>query len=149
MKAADIIRNKGDEVIGVRDTDTVRAAAQVMDNAKIGAVVVRGDDGQVCGVLSERDVTAQLARLGDGVLTEPVSDCMTRRVITALPEDSLDHLMELMTDRRIRHIPIVADDTLLGIVSIGDVVKYKIAEAEAEARAMHSYIAAGEGAINP
>lgn len=149
MKAADILRNKGDEVIGVRDTDTVRDAAKVMHVRRIGAVVVRCEDGQVCGVLSERDVTAQLALLGEGVLTEAVNDCMTRQIITALPDDTLDHLMELMTDRRIRHLPIVEDDTLLGIVSIGDVVKYKIAEAEAEARAMHSYIAAGEGAINP
>lgn len=143
MKAADILRNKGDEVIGVCDTDTVCDAAKIMDKRRIGAVVVRDSDEQVCGVLSERDVTRQLARLGEGVLTEPVTDCMTRQIFTASPDDSLDHLMEMMTDRRVRHLPVVADDTLLGIVSIGDVVKYKIAEAEAEAQAMHSYISAG------
>ncbi len=143
MNAAGILQDKGGDAFGVQANASLQEAAQMLDEKKIGAVLVRGDDGQVCGVLSERDVARQVARQGAAALDRPVTDCMSRKVITAHPNDSLDDLMNTMTDRRIRHLPVVENDSLRGMISIGDVVKYKINEAEAEAEAMHNYIAAG------
>jgi len=143
MNAASIIQGKGDNVFGVPSTANLQEAAQMLDEKRIGAVVVRDADGQVCGVLSERDIARQVARKGAAALTGPVTDCMSSKVITAHPHATLDDLLGIMTDRRIRHLPIVEDDTLKGMISIGDVVKHKINEAEAEATAMHNYIAAG------
>jgi CBS domain-containing protein len=143
MNAAGILSDKGGDAFGVQSTASLQEAAQMLDEKKIGAVLVRDDDGQVCGVLSERDVARQVARKGADALDRPVTDCMSRKVITAHPNDTLDVLMTTMTDRRIRHLPVVENDKLCGMISIGDVVKYKIAEAEAEATAMHNYIAAG------
>jgi len=143
MNAAGIIGDKGNDVFGVQIDATLQEAAQVLDDKKIGAVLVRGDDGQVCGVLSERDVARQVARKGAAALERPVTDCMSRKVITAHPNDTLDELLNTMTDRRIRHLPVVENDTLKGMLSIGDVVKHKIQQAESETEAMHNYIAAG------
>ena len=143
MNAASIIQGKGDDVFGVTSTASLQEAAQMLDEKRIGAVVVRDADGQVCGVLSERDIIRQVARKGAAALTGQVSDCMSRKVITAAPNATLDELLNIMTDRRIRHLPVVENDILKGMISIGDVVKHKINEAEAEAKAMHNYIAAG------
>lgn len=143
MNASSILHGKSPDVFDVTTKATLIEAAQIMDEKRIGAVLVRGEDGQVCGVLSERDISRQIARKGAAALNRPVTDCMSRKVITAHPNDSLDDLMNTMTDRRIRHLPVVEDDTLRGMISIGDVVKHKLAEAEAETQAMHDYIAAG------
>ncbi len=143
MNAASILHGKGGDVYGVNASDSIQEAAQMLDEKRIGAVLVRDRDGQICGVLSERDIARQVARKGAAALTSAVHDCMSRTVITAHPNDTLDDLLNIMTDRRIRHLPIVEDNTLRGMISIGDVVKHKINEAEAEAKAMHNYIAAG------
>ena len=104
-------------------------------------VVTEGD--RVVGILSERDVVRAVTENGGAALSRPISDIMSRDVIFAEPKESLDLLLERMTDRRIRHLPVCVDGRLVGIVSIGDLVKAKIAETEAEAQTLKAYIAAG------
>ncbi|MEO1100549.1 MAG: CBS domain-containing protein [Pseudomonadota bacterium] len=143
MTIDQILKEKGAGVTTVTDTQTLHSVAKVLDEARIGAVVAIGTDGKVTGVLSERDIVRQLARHGAGAMTMTVAAAMTRDVITATPQETVDHCMELMTDRRIRHLPILKDGGLAGLISIGDLVKWKIAATEAEAEAMKSYIATG------
>ncbi|MEL6568231.1 MAG: CBS domain-containing protein [Pseudomonadota bacterium] len=136
-----ILREKGRNVTTVPDTASLHAVARILDEARIGAVVAVSDSGQVAGVLSERDVVRQVARNGSAGLEMSVADVMTRDVITATPQDTLDSCLSTMTDRRIRHLPILNGGALDGLVSIGDLVKWKIAETEAEAESLKSYLA--------
>lgn len=135
-----IIKNKGDAVTTVAASETLQAAAGLLDRERIGAVVALSDGGAIVGVLSERDIVRQVARHGTAALTMTVADAMTREVITADPHDTLEASLEQMTDRRIRHLPLVRDGKLAGIVSIGDLVKWKIAQSEAEAESLKSYV---------
>lgn len=105
-------------------------------------VVIEGDD-VVVGILSERDIVRVVAEQGAAGLSQPISACMTREVLFAKPTETVESLMARMTDRRVRHLPVVRDGRLVGIVSIGDLVKNKIAETEAEAEHLKAYIAAG------
>lgn len=143
MTIDQILKEKGSGVTTVSDSQTLHAVARVLDEARIGAVVAMCANGNVAGVLSERDIVRQVARNGAGALTMSVSDAMTRDVITASPQESINACLERMTDRRIRHLPIIKDGVLAGLVSIGDLVKWKIAATEAEAEAMKNYIATG------
>lgn len=143
MTANSILHGKSSEVFDVKSTATMIEAAQLMDDKRIGAVLVRDSKGDICGVLSERDVSRHVARKGAAALEQKVAECMSCKVITADITDTLDHLMSTMTEKRIRHLPIMDGRDLVGMVSIGDVVKHKITEAEAETQAMHDYIAAG------
>lgn len=143
MLIAHILKEKGGDVHSVGEHATLCEAARELTARRVGAMVVLSDDGKIVGVLSERDIVRELARRGPGVLNEPVSGCMSRGVITAHPLETLDEALGRMSDRRIRHLPVVERDRLLGIVSIGDLVARKIAEAEQEAAAMRAYIAAG------
>jgi len=136
-----ILNSKGRTVTTVADGACLRDAARLLDDARIGAVVALADDGDVTGVLSERDVVRQVARQGQAALDMAVSGAMTRQVITATPCDTLDDCLATMTDRRIRHLPVLNNGTLAGIISIGDLVKWKIAETEAEAESLKSYLA--------
>ncbi|HEY2359305.1 MAG TPA: CBS domain-containing protein, partial [Phenylobacterium sp.] len=122
--------------------ETVAKAAALLDERRVGAMVVIQDGGAVAGILSERDVVRVVAQKGAAGLDEPVSSCMTREVIFADPNETVDSLMARMTDRRVRHLPVLDDGRLVGIVSIGDLVKRKIAETEAEAQELKAYIAA-------
>jgi CBS domain-containing protein len=143
MNVEAILQSKGHDVVTISPNDTIQDAAKTLDERRIGAAVVTQDDGTVCGVLSERDVARQVAREGANALQNPVSGCMSRNVITAKLEDTLDTLLACMTDRRIRHLPVMDRGKLVGVISIGDVVKRKIMETEAEAEAMKAYIGAG------
>lgn len=143
MNADAILQNKGREVVTIAAGDSIHQAAKVLDDRRIGAAVVTEASGKLCGVLSERDIARQVARKGPAALKMQVGDCMTRNVITAKPDDTVDALLGCMTDRRIRHLPVMDDNQLVGVISIGDVVKRKIAETEAEAEAMKAYISAG------
>ncbi|MEO0467741.1 MAG: CBS domain-containing protein [Pseudomonadota bacterium] len=136
-----ILKTKGGEVTTVRDTASLQATAKILDEARIGAIVALDGDGKVCGVLSERDIVRQMARNGAAALGMTVGESMTRNVITAKPGDTLEVCLSIMTDRRIRHLPIIRDGALAGIISIGDLVKWKIAETEAEAESLKSYLA--------
>ena len=141
MQIDAILSSKGNAVYTVPTNARVADAVAMLNKHNIGAVVVIDSDGEVAGILSERDVVRLLGRDADGALKRPVSECMTANVITCSPETTVAVLMEQMTRFRIRHIPIVANGRLAGIVSIGDVVKRKIEEAEQEASALREYIA--------
>lgn len=143
MNVAGILKEKGSDVLTVAADVTVADAARSLTDRKIGAVIVAGAGGGVGGILSERDIVRGVADKGAAILTQPVSTLMTAEVVTCQPDDTVDQLMDLMTGRRIRHLPVVEDGTLRGIISIGDVVKTRIAETEAEAEALKEYIATG------
>lgn len=141
MKVEHILQSKGADVFAVTDVMTVKEAVDVLGEKNIGAVIVKDAGGAVSGIFSERDVVRRLKSDGPGVLARPVSDCMTRKPITCSIETDLDELMSLMTTKRIRHVPVVNGEELVGLVSIGDVVKRKIENAEREAEALKEYIA--------
>ncbi|WP_342641273.1 CBS domain-containing protein [Rhodoligotrophos ferricapiens] len=141
MTVATILKQKGHEVITAAVTDTVHAAAKRLAAHRIGALIVVDDGGRIAGIVSERDIVRALADHGDAVLSASLSAIMVRDVITCTPEDTVAQLMEAMTEHRVRHLPVVTENGLSGIVSIGDVVKMRIAEAELEAAEMKRYIA--------
>ncbi len=140
MRITDVLRRKGDLVVTIQPKDTVRALLDALAEHKVGALVVAGAEGGVEGIVSERDVVRHLQARGAGVLEEQVSTIMTSPVHTAAPETTLDELMVLMTERRIRHVPVVVDERLTGIVSIGDVVKHRIEELQSERDQLTAYI---------
>lgn len=135
-----ILKSKGDRVVSVGPDETVETAARVLGKEKIGAVLVCDADGTMCGVLSERDIVRGLGQQGGAVLSQAVSTLMTANVVRCAPGDTINSAMARMTDRRIRHLPVFDGDKLLGVISIGDVVKYRIQEIEAEATALREYI---------
>ena len=135
-----ILKGKGNRVLTVKAGDSVEAAAKLMGGERIGAVLVHDDAGKVCGILSERDIVRGLGEQGGALLSQPVSSLMTREVVSCAPGDSILGAMARMTEHRFRHLPVFEGDELKGIVSIGDVVKYRIQEVEAEAAALRDYI---------
>jgi CBS domain-containing protein len=143
MNVAAILQDKGDAVHTIAPGERLAEAAKTLDRKAIGALVVVDERRRVLGVLSERDVTREVARRGAAALDAAVSSAMTEDVVTASPADTLHELMSRMTDRRIRHLPVISGGQLVGIVSIGDVVKWRIRDAELEAQAMREYITAG------
>jgi CBS domain-containing protein len=140
MRITDVLRRKGDLVVTIHPQDTVRALLDALAQYKVGALVVTGDSGGVDGIVSERDVVRHLQARGASVLDEPVSTIMTSPVHTAPFETTLEELMVLMTEERIRHVPVVVDGKLRGIVSIGDVVKHRIDELQIERDQLTAYI---------
>jgi CBS domain-containing protein len=143
MLVSQILKQKGSAVYTCSPLETVAAAASVLHSRRVGALVVMDEGDHVVGMLSERDIVRVIARQWHMGLQGPVSSCMTRGVIYADPTETVGDLMERMTDRRIRHLPVCKDDRLVGIVSIGDLVKSKIAEAEHEAEELKAYISQG------
>ena len=143
MHVAMILTNKGRDVVTARSGETVGAVAERLIKNRIGAVVVCDAPGRIAGIVSERDVMWAFSADPAGAAAKPVADIMTKRVVTCTEHDTLDELMGLMTTHRFRHLPVVADGKLVGIISIGDVVKHHIAEIEMEASAMREYIASG------
>jgi CBS domain-containing protein len=141
MQVEAILRAKGSLVHTVPHTARLADAVAVLNEHNIGAVVVTEPNGHVAGILSERDVVRALASGINRVLDEPVRTRMTAMVVTGTRETSLDELMTVMTNRRVRHVPILEGGDLIGIVSIGDVVKRKIEETQLEADALREYIA--------
>ncbi|MFP6696462.1 MAG: CBS domain-containing protein [Alphaproteobacteria bacterium] len=138
-----ILALKGNDVISVTTNETIGVAANILSKNRIGAILVRDDDGFVRGVLSERDIVRGLADLGSRCLETGVVELMTRDVVFCGPEDDIDTIMAIMTDRRIRHLPVMRENQLLGLISIGDVVKFRTEEIKSEADAMRQYIATG------
>jgi CBS domain-containing protein len=141
MNVETILRTKGRDVATIGPEATIGEAVQRLGARGIGALVVSQDGTQVDGILSERDVVRGLADRGAALLSERVGDLMTRRVHSCAPEDAVEDLMGMMTQKRIRHLPVVKDDALCGIVSIGDVVKYRLDEIEFEASSLRNMIA--------
>jgi CBS domain-containing protein len=143
MNVRTILKSKGGDVVSVQADETVSAAARLLTNRRIGALVVGDAGGDIVGMFSERDIVAGIAKHGAAVLDRPVSALMTRDVVFCRPADTIGEVMGKMTDRRIRHLPVVDGDRLLGVISIGDVVKQRIAESENEAEALREYISTG------
>jgi CBS domain-containing protein len=143
MNVAAILRQKGRAVTTAPPTVTLLEVAERLAHKRIGAIVVVDARGAIVGIVSERDIVKALAEAGPGCLTHAVSERMTRQVVTCQETDTVDELMAMMTVRRFRHLPVVTDGGLCGIVSIGDVVKHHVAEIEMEATAMRDYIAHG------
>ncbi len=142
MLIAHVLRDKGAAVHTLTADATLEAAAKELDSRRVGALVVLDEIGAILGVLSERDVIREVARRGPAALQDRVSAVMTREVHTAAMDETVDVGLGRMTDRRVRHLPVVAAGRLIGIVSIGDLVKHRIMAVEAEAAAMQAYIAA-------
>ncbi|MQA78564.1 MAG: CBS domain-containing protein [Streptosporangiales bacterium] len=140
MRISDILRTKGDVVVTIAPDETVRVLVTRLAEHNVGALVVSGDGSSVAGIVSERDVARGL-HTDSAVLDAPVSSIMTADVRTCAAGDSIEQLMRLMTDRHIRHVPVVADGALVGIVSIGDVVKNRIGQLEFEKGQLEDYIA--------
>ncbi|WP_375549487.1 CBS domain-containing protein [Oceanicaulis alexandrii] len=140
MTAARILDDKGATVFTIRPTQSLQDAAAALTQYKVGAVIVTGADQEPVGVFSERDLARSIAQSGASALIEPVSSVMSTGLITASPSDDIDTLLSLMTDKRVRHIIIMQGPDMLGVVSIGDVVKRKIAQTEAEAESLKAYI---------
>lgn len=143
MNVDSILRSKGAKVETARPDWPVSRVCARLDELAIGALVVSMNGQRVDGIVSERDVIGQLARSGPAILDQPVSSIMMHDVVTCTRSDNIAHLMETMTARRIRHLPVVEDGELIGIVSIGDVVKHRIQETEREATALREYITTG------
>jgi CBS domain-containing protein len=139
MKIRDVLTDKGSTVVTIGPDVTVQSAVQVLVEHNIGAVVVL-DGSEIAGILSERDILRLTAANPDHISDLPVRDVMTRDVITGTPDEEIGHVMELMTDNRIRHLPVLGDSGLAGILSIGDVVNALLSEVKGENRYMREYI---------
>lgn len=142
MLISELLTRKGSRVATVAPEATVGEVIAELANNGVGALVVSADGHRVDGIVSERDVVRALHRLGAGILAEPVRLIMSATVKTASPEDSIDALAGVMTEHRIRHVPVVREDRLVGIVSIGDVVKTRIDALEEDRKALEQYITA-------
>jgi len=141
MNVEQLLSGKGHDVISMQPHRTLSEAIRTLSEKRIGAVIVMGADGALVGILSERDIIRALGELGGAALESAVSRSMTSKVVTCRPQTSVDELMEIMTTGRFRHVPVVENGRVTGIVSIGDVVKHRVAAIEAESKAMRDYIA--------
>ena len=142
MSVVQILKSKGREIISLTPERTIGEAARLMAERRIGAVMIITADSVIAGILSERDVVRALAQSGAEALDHALSRHMTSKVTTAREGDGIQDIMELMTVGKFRHVPVVEAGKLVGIISIGDVVKHRLAEIEAEAQAMREYITA-------
>ena len=140
MTVARILNEKGSSVVTISPAHTLDAAIHLLAEKSIGALVVTEADGAVAGILSERDIMRVLSKLGAAALDEPVSGHMTRKVTSCGRTATVEEVMQTMTEGRFRHVPVCEDGRLVGMVSIGDVVKRRIATVEAEHQALRDYI---------
>jgi CBS domain-containing protein len=140
MTVSTVLAEKGRDIVTIEPGASLAAAAKLLAEKRIGAVLVLGADRRLVGIISERDIVWALAARGATALDEPVSQTMTRRVETCNERETIGSIMERMTEGKFRHVPVVDQGRLLGIVSIGDVVKHRLREMERESAAMHDYI---------
>lgn len=143
MNVATILKLKGRSVATARPDCSLLEVTAKLHAKRIGAIIVVGDNGRVAGIISERDVIRAIAEGGVAALQRPISDVMTADVVSCQEASMLDELMELMTQGRFRHLPVMEDGSLVGIISIGDVVKNHVAEVEMEATSMRNYLSTG------
>jgi CBS domain-containing protein len=141
MAVVHILKQKGSDVVTVKPSDTVQTIVDLLSRHRIGAVIVVDPQGGIAGIVSERDVVRAMAGNASAVMAKTAADIMTSKVRTCATSDTETELMALMTEHRIRHLPVVADGRLVGMVSIGDVVKFRMEAMEREAEDMKSYIA--------
>lgn len=142
MSVSKILASKGKAVITVDPGHSLQQAAALLAEHRIGAVVVTGADNTIAGILSERDIVRALANGGAAALQDRVADHMTRRVVTCMAASPIPQVMEMMTSGKFRHVPVVLDGRLDGMISIGDVVKHRLAELEQESATLREYISA-------
>jgi CBS domain-containing protein len=140
MTVSMILAGKGRDVATIEPNANLAAAVELLAEKRIGAVLILGADHRIIGILSERDIVRALAERGPDALTEPVSVAMTRRVFTCNENETIAKIMERMTRGKFRHVPVVDQGRLVGIVSIGDVVKHRLHEMERDSAAMRDYI---------
>ncbi|MDX1570585.1 MAG: CBS domain-containing protein [Xanthomonadales bacterium] len=139
-----ILKHKGFDIISVRPETTVIETANLLRKNRIGSVLALTEDGEIAGVVSERDIVTGLSEVGPEILDEPVTEIMTSNVLVCHPDDNMEQILACMTDRRVRHLPVVDHGKLVGIISIGDVVKTRIQELEVESDALKSFISGRE-----
>ncbi|HXF87217.1 MAG TPA: CBS domain-containing protein [Xanthobacteraceae bacterium] len=140
MYVRDILAVKGRNVVTIEPATTLAAAADILTENRIGALVVTGAGGRIVGILSERDIVQALAARGAKALDAPASEFMTRKVATCGGADTIGSIMERMTEGKFRHVPVVEQGQIAGIISIGDVVKHRLMEMEQEQAALRDYI---------
>jgi CBS domain-containing protein len=140
MTVRAILDTKGHQVEGIQPGATLSAAVKLLGEKKIGAVLVLNVAGRIEGILSERDIVRVLSERGASVLDEPVSNVMTRKVVSCRQSDTVSGIMEMMTLGKFRHLPVVEDGKVVGLISIGDVVKWRVREYETEQEALREYI---------
>jgi CBS domain-containing protein len=140
MTVSIILAGKGREVVSIEPSATLASAVELLAEKRIGAALILGAEHRVVGILSERDIVRALAERGAAALQEPVSRTMTRKVSTCTENETVSSIMERMTDGKFRHVPVVDQGRLVGIVSIGDVVKHRLHEMERDSAAMRDYI---------
>ncbi len=143
MTIASILHGKPHRLISVAPDDSLQQAAEVLTRERIGALLVLKPNGDIAGIISERDIVRAVGVKGADVLFRPVAELMTKEVTCCAPEDTVDQAMALMTERRFRHLPVRQDNKIVAMISIGDVVKQKVEEAEAESQSLREYIARG------
>ncbi|MEL6962745.1 MAG: CBS domain-containing protein [Pseudomonadota bacterium] len=141
MFVRQILRSKGEAIVSIQPTARIADITALMSQKRIGAVVVLDARGQLVGIVSERDIAHGLAEHGAALLDMNASQIMTRDIVTCSPDDGIDRLMRKMTTGRFRHLPVMEKATLVGIVSIGDIVKHRLEELESEASLLQDYIA--------
>lgn len=141
MTVRSILDSKGRNVVTIAPERTLAEAAKTLTAKRIGAVVATGEDGRIAGILSERDIVVAIGERGGAALAESVASAMTAKVRSCREHDTVNHVMEIMTKGRFRHVPVEEDGKLVGIISIGDVVKRRIEDVEREAEDIRSYIA--------
>lgn len=141
MTVAAILKHKGRNVHTLDPGTTIMDAAKMLNSEKVGAVVVSTDGSRIEGILSERDIVTALARSGPKILDDIISTIMTEKVRTCHLDDRALTVMTMMTEHRIRHVPVTENDVMVGLVSIGDIVKRRLEEIESDASAMRDYIA--------
>jgi CBS domain-containing protein len=140
MTVKAILSRKGTDVVTVEPKTNLNEAVQLLGQRRIGAVVVTGADRRVIGILSERDIVRAMGERGHQILDETVDSVMTRRVVTCAEADTVSEIMERMTAGKFRHVPVIENGRLAGIISIGDVVKYRLEEIQKESEALKEYI---------
>lgn len=140
MKLAELIRGKSHEIVKIRSDKSIAEAATALTENKIGALLVEDQDGTIAGILSERDIVGGMAPHGADLHDVEVSELMTTNVIRCSPNDSVNEAMAMMTDRRIRHLPVVDGESLTGLVSIGDLVRFQTKEQSFQIRYLEEYI---------
>jgi CBS domain-containing protein len=140
MTVKAVLSRKGTDVTTIEPTATLAVAIKVLADRRIGAIVVTGAEGRIVGIISERDIVRAMAQHSAEALTRPVSEMMTRNVVTCSERDTIAELMEKMTQGKFRHIPVVEQGKLAGIVSIGDIVKRRVEELEHDGEALQDYI---------
>ncbi len=141
MQVDTIIGTKGQDVVTARPDELVAQAATKLEGHGIGALVIIDDNGAPVGMLSERDIARGITKYGPRLPDTPIANLMSADLVTCGPDDTIAKLMTVMTERRVRHLPVIRDGKLAGLISIGDVVKMRLSEIEEEAEALRAYIA--------